>query len=118
MKRSIESSKSDCVAQKFVTTKHLKEPLDCKFCGFFHHKDTKCKLAPKDIEKTAKPEKKPKPKPKIKQGLQTRILSKHPVESQMEPGADTWTLVLNRNTPREIRDSIEKALDEFGISLE
>ena len=119
IKTQSRTMSSKCVAQKFLTTNHLKKLVDCDHCSFFHHKDTKCKLAPKDVvEKTAKLEKKPKPKPKIKQGIQTIIQSQIPVESQIEPGAETWTLVLNRNNPREIRDLIKKVLDEFEISLE
>lgn len=113
------SLSSKCVAQKFLTTSHLKSLVDCRFCGYYHHKDTKCKNAPKEsAEKTAKLEKRPKPKPKTIQGNQTILPSQIPVESQMQPGADTWTLILKRNNPEEIRDKILKVVDEFGISLE
>ena len=86
-----------------LTTTHLKKLVDCDYCRLFHHKDTKCKRAPKDaIDQASKPVKKPKPKPKTKQGNQTILPSQITIESQMEPGGDTWTLVLERNNPKKL----------------
>ena len=109
---------SKCTAQKFVKDKNLKTLVDCKYCKYFHHKDTICKVcnfAKKEEEEKESAKKKhntPIVKP-IKKHAQITL-----PKSLMEPNSSKWTIVLDENTPEKNREAILKAIKKFNIKLD
>jgi hypothetical protein len=102
-----------CVAQKFVKTAHLKKVIECQYCGFGHHKDTICKMAPKDLPKKTVIPKGKKDSKKIDKKKSTE-----PTVSKMDHNSSRWTIVLDMNTPVKNREEIKKAIKKFNINLD
>ena len=105
---------SNCVAQKFVTTKHLKELVDCKYCAYSHHRDTVCKMAPKKDPNAKSVDKKMK---KEDRKIITKPKTTIPV-SKTDPKSSQWTIVLDASAPEKNREIILKAIKKFNINLD
>lgn len=104
-----------CVAQRFVTTSHLKELIKCEYCKFSHHRDTICKMAPKtDPNAESVNKKKKKGDRKIVTKPKTKIIP----ESKTDPESSQWTIVLDASAPEKNREMILKAIKKFNINLD